>query len=220
MRSSRRDRATDSHLPGWTGRRGYRTLSSLLRSRIKRGRIDQRPPRAGVVEIGTAGEQGLRDGVTKMSALPRSSQSTSESDSQNLPLTASIGIDEPTSIKSRANVKSLQSEKLEFADFTSFADRRQSALRTVGATTTPDGMRLPAHWSRQPWRPATGVALSTHRKPAFREVHWRRGRDRTPDRQTGKTGITISSQLFLDKRLQNPASTSMDVHSPLLQTNV
>jgi hypothetical protein len=109
------------------------------------------PPAPGAVEIGTAGEQGLRDGVAKMSALPRSLQSSSESDSQNLPLTASIGIDEPTSIKSRANVKSLQSEKLEFAGFTSFADRRRSAHRTAGATTTPDGMRPPAHRSRQPW---------------------------------------------------------------------
>jgi hypothetical protein len=27
-------------------------------------------------------------------------------------------------------------------------------------------------------------------------------------------------KIFLDKGLQNPASTSMDVHSPLLQTNV
>jgi hypothetical protein len=103
------------------------------------------PSLAGAVEIGTAGEQGLQDGVAKMSALPRSSQSSSKSDSQNLPLTALIGIDEPTSIKSRANVKSRQSEKLEFAGFTSFADARRSALRTADATSTPDGMRPPAH---------------------------------------------------------------------------
>jgi hypothetical protein len=103
------------------------------------------PSLAGAVEIGTAGEQGLQDGVAKMSALPRSSQSSSKSDSQNLPLTALIGIDEPTSIKSRANVKSRQSEKLEFAGFTSFADARRSALHTAGATSTPDGMRPPAH---------------------------------------------------------------------------
>jgi hypothetical protein len=103
------------------------------------------PSLAGAVEIGTAGEQGLQDGVAKMSALPRSSQSSSKSDSQNLPLTALIGIDEPTSIKSRANVKSRQSEKLEFAGFTSFADAHRSALRTADATSTPDGMRPPAH---------------------------------------------------------------------------
>jgi hypothetical protein len=105
---------------------------------------------AGAAEIGTAGTQVGCDGVAKMPAVPRSPQPSSESDSQNLPRIASIGIEDPTSNKSRSNVKHRQSENLEFAGFTSFADARRSALRTAGATATPDGMRPPAHWSRQP----------------------------------------------------------------------
>jgi hypothetical protein len=102
------------------------------------------------VEDDTAGTQVGCDGVAKMPADPRSPQLSSESDSQNLPRRASIGIEDPTSNKSRSNVKHRQSENPEIAGFTSFADARRSALRTAGATTTPDGMRPPAHWSRQP----------------------------------------------------------------------
>jgi hypothetical protein len=105
---------------------------------------------AGAAEMGTAWTQVGCDGVAKMPAVPRSLQPSSESDSQNLPRRASIGIEEPTSNKSRSNVKHRQSGNLEFAGFTSFADARRRALRTAGATATPDGMRPSAHWSPQP----------------------------------------------------------------------
>jgi hypothetical protein len=144
MRLLRRDRATYSQLSGWKVVVDTDKFRRSSGCQFNKEVTTNDPPPAGAVEIGTAGELGLRDGVAKMSALPRSSQSSSESDSQNLPLTALIGIEEPTSIKSRVNAKSLQSAKTEAAGFTSLADRRRRAQRTAGATTTPDGMRWPA----------------------------------------------------------------------------